>query len=499
MKAADSDFFNTLLEHADRPPIYQSGEALFWDDPHISKGMLSAHLNPDNDLASRKHATIDREVEHLVSSGILKAGDRLLDLGCGPGLYSRRLAARGLKVTGVDISERSLNYAIAQSKEEGLDIEFRRVNFFDIDYSEEFDAVLQTHGELNTFSDEKRDDLLKILHRTLKPGGRLIFDITTRPLRLRDGLKNNWYVSDGGFWRPGTHLVLERGFDYPEENVWLDQYIIIDSDSVKVYNNWFHDYDLGTIRKVLHRAGFKVIHAWNDLAGSSYKEDGGWIAIVAEKGTLRPADNPDTDYKAMIRQSYDTLAIEYEEMRRVESPPVLNLLNERLNDGDTVLDIGCGAGIPVALTLARRFQVTGVDISGGMIERARANVPAGEFINDDIMSVEFSTSNFNAITAFYSIFHLPREEHPELLRRIFRWLKPGGYLLATLSYCNDAPYTEDYFGVTMYWSNYGLEEYHRLLAEAGFKILEVNAVGAGYRDPELSPEERHPLILTQKE
>ena len=89
----------SLLESISRisskPPLYQPGESLFWDDPHISKSMLAAHLNPDNDLASRKHATIDREVEHLVSSGILKAGDRLLDLGCGPGLYSRRLAGRG--------------------------------------------------------------------------------------------------------------------------------------------------------------------------------------------------------------------------------------------------------------------------------------------------------------------------------------------------------------------------------------------------------------------
>jgi SAM-dependent methyltransferase len=499
MSAINPNVLKTILGCAARPPIYQPGESLFWDDPHISKGMLEAHLNPDNDLASRKHTTIDREVEHLLSSGILKAGDRLLDLGCGPGLYSRRLAGRGLKVTGVDVSKRSLDYATAHSREEGLDIEFRRINFFDIDYSGEFDAVLQTHGELNVFSDKKRDELLGILHRALKPGGRLVFDITTRELRMKSGLKNGWYVSNGGFWRPDRHIVLEQGFDYPEESVWLDQYIVIDSESVKIYNNWFHDYDLDTIRQVLHQAGFKVIHAWNDLSGSVYEAGGDWIAIVAEKGTLKAADNPGTDYKTLVKQSYDTLAVRYEEMRRVEPSPVLNPLIERLHDGDSILDIGCGAGVPVARTLANRFRVTGVDISEGMIKRARANVPGAEFNNGDIMEAEFPESSFNAVTAFYSIFHLPREEHPELLRRIYRWLKPGGYLLATLSYCNDAPYTEDYFGVTMYWSNYGLDEYKRLLAESGFNILEVSAVGAGYRDPELSPEEKHPLVLARKE
>jgi SAM-dependent methyltransferase len=276
------NLINTILEQAGIPSLFEPGEPRFWDDPHISKSMLEAHLNPDNDAASRKHASIDKEIEHLVSSGILKPGDRVLDLGCGPGLYSVRLAARGIKVTGVDISERSLDYAMAQSKEKGLNIEFRLDNFFDIDYSHTFDAVLQTNGEINTFSDEKRDELLAKLRQALKPGGLLVFDVTTRVLRMKGGLENNWYVSDGGFWRPGAHLVLERGIDYTDDNVWLDQYIVIDSDNVKVYNNWFHDYDLATIQQVLQKVGFEILHVWNDLAGAPYQEGGDWIALVGK-------------------------------------------------------------------------------------------------------------------------------------------------------------------------------------------------------------------------
>ena len=282
MTETSPNAINTVLEHTGKPPLYEPGEPRFWDDPHISKGMLEAHLNPDNDAASRKHASIDREVEHLVSSGMLKPADRILDLGCGPGLYSVRLAARGMKVTGVDISQRSLDYAIAQSKEKGLDIEFRLINFFDIDYLQKFDAVIQTNGELNTFSDEKRDRLLALLHRALKPGGLLIFDVTTRNTRVKYGEKNGWYTADGGFWRPDKHLVLTQGYDYPEENAWLNQYIIIDSDSVKTYNIWFHDYDLDTIRQVLQNAGFELIYTWNDLTGAPYREGGDWIALVGK-------------------------------------------------------------------------------------------------------------------------------------------------------------------------------------------------------------------------
>jgi SAM-dependent methyltransferase len=164
-----------------------------------------------------------------------------------------------------------------------------------------------------------------------------------------------------------------------------------------------------------------------------------------------------------------------------------------------VLDVGCGPGVPIARALARRFTVTGVDISSAMIARARANVPEGVFIHGDIMSVDLQPAHFDAVVAFYSIFHLPREEHPELFRRIHRWLKPGGYLLATVSARSQEPYTEDDFiGVPMYWSNYGLEEYERMLAEIGFDPLESAVIGHGYEEAHQAADEHHPLIFAQK-
>jgi len=278
-----ADILNSILRSSEKPPLFEPGESLFWDDPHISRSMLEAHLNPDNDAASRRPEKIDSEVEHLISSGFLNPGDRVLDLGCGPGLYASRLAQRGIQVTGIDISDRSLNYARRYAEDNGLDIEYRKLNFFDIDYSDVFDAVLQTNGELNTFSGEKRDELLSKLHKALKPDGLLVFDVTTRALRMKFGLKNNWYVSDVGFWRPGRHLVLEDGLDFPENDVFLNRYIVVDDNRVAVYNLWFHDYNLESIRQVLVSAGFKLQHIWNDLTGTPYEDGGDWLAIVAGK------------------------------------------------------------------------------------------------------------------------------------------------------------------------------------------------------------------------
>jgi SAM-dependent methyltransferase len=280
-----ADMVSEITKYSERPLPFEPGESRFWDDPHISKGMLAAHLDPDNDAASRKHATIDRDVTNLLSSGFIKPGDHVLDLGCGPGLYCARLAKRGLKMTGIDISERSLDYARKYTKDNGLEIDYRLMNFFEIDFSGEFDAVLQTHGELNTFSNEKLTELLGRLQRALLPGGLLIFDSTTRDVRMKTGLKNGWYVSEGGYWRPGPHLVLEQGYDYPEDDIWLDQYVVVDSEKVTVYRNWFHDYSLDTIRPVLENNGFDIIHAWNDMTGTAYRGGGDNITIVARKIT----------------------------------------------------------------------------------------------------------------------------------------------------------------------------------------------------------------------
>ena len=215
---------------------------------------------------------------------------------------------------------------------------------------------------------------------------------------------------------------------------------------------------------------------------------------------MKPADDPTIDYKVLVQRSYNRCAAAYHEARKSEAGFELDILTRRLKDGATVLDIGCGAGVPYTRALAQRFIVTGVDSSSEMIQRARANVPTGSFIQGDIMSVEFPLSSFDGAVAFYSIFHLPREEHPELFRRIYDWLQIGGYLLCTLNRFRDEAYTEDdFFGVTMYWSNYGLEDYKEILTRVGFTLLETTVIGHGYKEERQAPHEHHPLVFAQKQ
>lgn len=211
---------------------------------------------------------------------------------------------------------------------------------------------------------------------------------------------------------------------------------------------------------------------------------------------MKPANDPTLDYKRLVAQGYDQCAAAYEQARREMRHPEIKWLKKQLPNQAHVLDIGCGCGLPVTRELAKRFIVTGVDISSEQIRRARRHVRHATFFHSDIMGLDFPPASFEAVIAFYSIFHLPRGEHDRLFRSIHRWLKPGGLLLATLAQAAEDPYIEEnFFGAEMFWSNYGMPEYSAMLAEAGFEIVNFAEVGHGYGGD--APEEIHPLVVAR--
>ena len=275
---------NFLVELSNKPAPFTPDEPLFWADPHISQQMLAAHLDPDLDAASRKPETIERSVAWIVETLGLAAGDSVLDLGCGPGLYAAKLARRGLVVSGVDISPRSIAYARDFADAHGLSIDYRCQNYLQLADVRRYNAVLLIFGDYCTFNPQDRRRLLNNVHRALRPGGHFVLDVSTRHHRTVAGVRNGWYASQGGFWRPGPHLVLEHGFDYPQEAIWLDQYIVIEeTGGMTLYRNWFQDYDPEAITAELSSGGFTVQSYWADLAGTPYHEESEWIGLAAKK------------------------------------------------------------------------------------------------------------------------------------------------------------------------------------------------------------------------
>ena len=276
----NENIINQMKKMSKKPLLFNKEGGNIWTEEYIAKQMLEAHLNPDFDGASRRNLIIEKTIDFLAKK-VIKKNSSILDLGCGPGLYAEKLCRKGYKVTGIDFSENTINYAKRSAEKEKLNIEYKCENFFNLKYLEEYDAVMQIYGEINTFSDEERDKLFKIIYNALKPNGRFIFDISTPALREKCGFKKNWQISEGGFWRKKAHIVLEEGFKY-EDNIWLDQYIVADKEGVQVYRNWFHDYTAETIRQVVQSSGFKVIDMVT-LTGEPLKNHSEWILIIAEK------------------------------------------------------------------------------------------------------------------------------------------------------------------------------------------------------------------------
>ena len=157
---------------------------------------------------------------------------------------------------------------------------------------------------------------------------------------------------------------------------------------------------------------------------------------------------------------------------------------------DPVLDLGCGCGVPATAILAERFAVTGVDISPVQIERAQRLVPAAQFLCQDIADSDFQAESFRAIVSFFAIIHVPVAEQPELFQKLRRWLRPGGYLLATVGTRAWIGTEEDWHGAPMYWSHADRETYLVWLADAGFEVLWTRFIPEG--------DSGHTLLLAKR-
>ena len=204
------------------------------------------------------------------------------------------------------------------------------------------------------------------------------------------------------------------------------------------------------------------------------------------------------EHKRIVREGYDAIAGKYLAVRNETQPDDIELLYELMQllpKGARVLDAGCGAGVPVTRILSQSFDVIGVDFSEEQIRLAGELVPEAEFICQDITALGFPDESFDAICSYYTIIHIPREEHFGLLRGFYRILKTSGLALLCMG-SGDLPQDieEDWFGARMYWSHFDADTNLKMMADCGFSIIwsrtitEQLAFGGG----------RHLFILAQK-
>jgi SAM-dependent methyltransferase len=187
--------------------------------------------------------------------------------------------------------------------------------------------------------------------------------------------------------------------------------------------------------------------------------------------------------KDVVGRGYDALSYRYR--GDADAPEHyatwLAQLQERVPPGGAVLDVGSGCGVPLARDLAAGYAVTGVDLSAVQVERARRLVPTARFLHADAGEVSFPASSFDAVVSLYALIHMPLDEQPRLLRRIGRWLRPGGWLLATTGHHACTGSEDNWLGgeAPMWWSQADAATYRAWIEQAGLSVVTEDLVPEG--------------------
>lgn len=190
-----------------------------------------------------------------------------------------------------------------------------------------------------------------------------------------------------------------------------------------------------------------------------------------------------------VRAAYDEVAARYLEGRhRFDNSAVLAHIQARVFPPASVLDIGCGAGVPISAALvAAGYRVQGIDISPVQIGFAEVLVPGGTFVVKDVLAAAPGEFSVEAVVAIYSLYHVERELHGRLYTLIRSFLPPGGVFVALLAANELDGHEADFHGTRMRWSAYAPHEEILLMERAGFRIESADEDGSG--------GERHVRVL----
>lgn len=218
------------------PPVPgESCNKIPWNDPDFSQRMLEIHLCQDHDWASRRYSIIDRQIE-WISRQLPNQKARILDLGCGPGLYTHRLARLGYDCVGVDFSPASIAYANQQAMKDNLPIEYLLADVRHCDIEGSFDLVMMVFGEFNVFSEKDAFCLLTKATSLLKENGLLIAEVHTFEEIQRQGqTPPSWQTMENGLFSDRPHIWLEEHFWDESRATTRIRYWIVDAKTSHVW------------------------------------------------------------------------------------------------------------------------------------------------------------------------------------------------------------------------------------------------------------------------
>jgi SAM-dependent methyltransferase len=279
----------TLLDIVDRasnPAPWSEGDNIPWNDPEFSERMLAEHLSQEHDLASRKSSTIDEHVEWIFSTVLDGRPGRLLDLGCGPGLYVHRLTAKGCECVGVDFSPASTRHARETAAANDLPCRFIDADVREAAFGDGFDLVMMIYGQFNVFQRDRAVEILAKAYAALQPGGRLLLELQAAEQIKKGGEAGpSWYSAASGLFSSQPHLVLQENFWDAEAAASTTRFIAIDASTgaVSSYALSNEAYTEQELDNALHEAGFNEVERFPSLNGKAGSGEADLPVVVARR------------------------------------------------------------------------------------------------------------------------------------------------------------------------------------------------------------------------
>lgn len=277
--------FKELKDINSRPAPFEFYTAdELWTNEHTSKQMLAYHLNESIDVSSRNLKFIERSVEWVASRFGIDSNTEIADFGCGPGLYTSRLAKKGAKVTGIDFSENSIRYARETAEEQSLNINYIHANYLDFNTPDRFGLIIMIMCDFCALSPEQRRTMLKKFYSMLKPNGSVLLDVySLNSFNQKEESASYEFNQLNGFWSPEDYYCFVNTFKYGKEKVTLDKYTIIEESKISTVYNWLQYFSKESLQNEFEENDFKIESYFLNVAGAPFNSESSEFAIVAKK------------------------------------------------------------------------------------------------------------------------------------------------------------------------------------------------------------------------
>jgi 2-polyprenyl-3-methyl-5-hydroxy-6-metoxy-1,4-benzoquinol methylase len=275
-----------IVKRVTEPAPWSEGDKIPWNEPEFSERMLREHLSQEHDLASRRSEIVDGHVTWIHNTLLGRKPAKILDLGCGPGLYASRLARLGHSCVGIDYSPASIRYAREQAAQEQSKCTYVHEDVRKADFGKGYDLVMFLYGELNVFRRADATAILTKAHSALAPGGTLLIEPHRFVVVEKAGTQPpSWHTAEAGLFSEKPHLWLQENSWNQTTATATTRWFVIDAATgqVQQLTQTMQAYTDEEYQRMLAEAGFEGVEFLPSFGGAGGRFEDSLMVIVAQR------------------------------------------------------------------------------------------------------------------------------------------------------------------------------------------------------------------------